>query len=82
MTAEDQLRFSEMLSVYRLFVTTYRFYLPGLRSEIKEEFFPVSENEILHCVVEFNYKQEVLDTLPNFLTLDDETHKLCRKVIY
>jgi hypothetical protein len=50
-TTEDQLRLSELLSGYRLFVTTYRFYLPGSRSEIKEEFFPACENETLYCVV-------------------------------
>jgi len=33
-------------------------------------------------VVEFNYKQEVLDSACNSLTLDDETHRLCRKVSY
>jgi len=68
-----------MLSGYRLFVTTYRFSLPGSRSEIKEELFPACENEILHCVVEINYKQEVLDSVCNSLTLDDENHRLCRK---
>jgi len=71
-----------MLSGYRLFVTNYKFPLPGPRREIKEELFPVCENEMLQCVVEFDYKQEVLDFICNSLTLDDETHRLCPKVGY
>jgi hypothetical protein len=81
-TAEDQLRISEILSGYRQLMTTYRCYLPGSRSENKEEFFPACENEILHCVVQFNYQQEVLYSVSKSLTLEHETHRLFRNVGY